>query len=50
MPAACVLSSNFYLTVPSAAVLTGTPSVTSTAITITGSVPSGTVVTGLEVM
>ena len=50
MPAACVLSSNFYLTVPSAAVLTGTTSVTSTAITITGSVPSGTVVTGFEVM
>ena len=37
-------------TVPSAAVLmTGTISVTSTTITITGSVPSDTVVTGFEV-
>ena len=35
--------------VPSAAVLSGTTSVTSTTITITGSVPSGTVVTGFEV-
>ena len=50
MPAACVLSSNSYLTVPSPAVLTGTTSVTSTSITISGSVPSGTVVTEFEVM
>ena len=35
--------------VPSAAVLTGTTSPSSIAITITGSVPSGTVVTGFEV-
>ena len=36
--------------IPSAAVLmTGATSVTSTTITITGSVPSGTVVTGFEV-
>ena len=34
---------------PSAAVLIGTTSVLSTAITITGSVPSATVVTGFEV-
>ena len=43
------MSYNSYFTVPSAAVLTGTPSVTSTAITINGSV-HGTVVTGFEVM
>ena len=36
-------------TVPSAAVLSGTTSPSTTAITITGSVPSGTVVTGFEV-
>ena len=36
-------------TVPSSAVLSETPSVSSTAINITGSVPSGTVVTGFEV-
>ena len=36
-------------TVPSTAVLSGTTSPSSTAITITGSVPSGTVVTGFEV-
>ena len=34
---------------PSAAVLSGTTSVTSTTITISGSVSSGTVVTGFEV-
>ena len=34
---------------PSAAELSGTTSPSSTAITITGSVPSGTVVTGFEV-
>ena len=38
-----------YPTVPSAAVLSGTTSPSSTAITITGSVPSGSVVTGFEV-
>ena len=38
-----------YPTVPSAAVLSGTTSSSSTAITITGSVPSDTVVTGFEV-
>ena len=38
-----------HCTAPSAAVLTGTTSPSSTAITITGSVPSGTVVTGFEV-
>ena len=38
-----------FLSVPSAAVLSGTTSPSSTAITITGSVPSGTVVTGFEV-
>ena len=37
-----------YSTVPSAAVLTDTMS-SSTAITISGSVPSGTVVTGFEI-
>ena len=35
--------------VPSAVVLSGTTSPSSTAITITGDVPSGTVVTGFEV-
>ena len=49
MPAGLCMSSNSYFTVPSAAALTGTPLATSTAITITGSVPSGTVVTGFEV-
>ena len=49
MPAGLCMSTNSYLTVPSAAAITGTPSATSTAITITGSVPSGTVVTGFEV-
>ena len=43
------MSSRLYLTVPSAAVLSGTTSPSSTAITITGSVPSGSVVTGYEV-
>ena len=38
-----------YPTVPSAAVLSGTTSPSSTAITITGSVPSGSVVTGFVV-
>ena len=38
-----------YPTVPSAAVLSDTTSPSSTAITITGSVSSGTVVTGFEV-
>ena len=38
-----------YPTVPSAAVLSGTTSPSSTAITITGSVPSGSVVTEFEV-
>ena len=38
-----------YPTVPSAAVLSGTTSPSSTAIAITGSVPSDTVVTGFEV-
>ena len=36
-------------TVPSSAVLSETPSVSATAINITGSVPSGTVVTGFKV-
>ena len=49
MPAGLCMSCNPYLTVPSAAALTGTPLATSTAITISGSVPSGTVVTGFEV-
>ena len=43
------VSCRLYPTVPSAAVLSGTTSPSSTAITITGSVPSGTVVTGFEV-
>ena len=38
-----------YPTVPSVAVLSGTTSPSSTAITITGSVPSGSVVTGFVV-
>ena len=38
-----------YPTVPSAAVLSGTTSPSSTAITIIGSVPSGSIVTGFEV-
>ena len=42
----CIL---FSFSVPSAAVLSGTTSPSSTAITITGSVPSGSVVTGFEV-
>ena len=37
------------LSVPSAAVLDGPPSVTTTTIRITGSVPSGSVVTGFVV-
>ena len=39
----------FYPTVPSAAVLSEATSPSSTAITTSGSVPSGTVVTGFEV-
>ena len=51
VPSAAVLSvpSAAVLSVPSAAVLSGTTSPSSTAITITGSVPSGSVVTGFEV-
>ena len=45
----CLEFCMLHCTVPSAAVLTGTPSPSSTNITITGSVPSGTVVTGFEV-
>ena len=37
------------LSVPSAPVLSGSPVVTATTIRITGSVPSGSVVTGFEV-
>ena len=43
----CVL--RLYFTVPSAAVLSRVTSVTSTTITITGSVPSGTVVTRYKI-
>ena len=41
---------HIFLTVPSALVLRSSPTVTSTTITVTGSVPSGSVVTGLEVL
>ena len=43
------MSPNFSLSVPSAAELSETTSPSSTAINITGSVPSGSVVTGFEV-
>ena len=43
------LSQLNFFTVPSALVLHSSPTVTSTTITITGSVPSGSVVTGFEV-
>ena len=43
------MSCRLYPTVPLAAVLSDTTSPSSTAITITGSVPSGTIVTGFEV-
>ena len=42
-------SLDYFITVPSAAVITGTTSPSSNAVFITGSVPSGTVVTGFEV-
>ena len=43
------LSQLDFFTVPSALVLHSSPTVTATTITITGSVPSGSVVTGFEV-